>query len=231
MWAAFPGGSLGSMLKSWRHAAVWLHIITSVGWMAEALTLFVLMLIGSGGDPGRRASAMSMAHAIDLHLLAPLANASAFTGFLLAAATPWGFFRHWWVFGKFTITVVQFNVAIIVLSPALADAEQAALAGDPSPAPWGLIAGTVLMVSAIAFQAWLSVAKPWKRTPWAGAAKPQTGPVWVFAAAVCAPLADAGIGLVLGFPIPLLSVIALVTRLVSRRRSVLPARSRAAVGG
>ncbi len=217
MSGAAGSGSLGSMLKGWRHAAVWLHIITSVGWMAEALTLFALMLIGSGGDPGRRASAMSMAHAIDLHLLAPLANASAFTGFLLAAATPWGFFRHWWVFGKFTITVVQFHVAILVLSPALADAERAALAGEPPPG--ALVAGTVLMASAIAFQAWLSVAKPWKRTPWAGAAKPPTGPLWVFVAAVCANGADAGIGLVLGFPLPLLSLVALVTRLLTRRRS------------
>ncbi|MDQ0376763.1 hypothetical protein [Amycolatopsis thermophila] len=214
------------MLKGWRHAAVWLHIITSVGWMAEALTLFALMLIGSGGDPGRRASALSMAHVIDLHLLAPLANASAFTGFLLAAATPWGFFRHWWVFGKFTITVVQFNVAIIVLSPALAAAERAALAGEP--APWPLAGGTALMASAIAFQAWLSVAKPWKRTPWAGPGKPKTGPVWVFAAAVCAPIADAGIGIALGFPLPLLSLIALVVRLVSRSRG---ARGRAVAVG
>jgi len=218
-------GNLDDMLKGWGHAAVWLHIISSVAWMAEALTLFTLMAVGSGGDPGQRASALSMAHVVDHHLLAPAANASLFTGVLLAGATSWGYFRHWWMFAKFAITIVQFNAAIILLSPALGEAEAAARAGDPSPAPWPLIAGTALMASAIAFQAWLSVAKPWKRTPWAAQAKPKTAPVWVFVLAVCAPLADIVVGAVLGFPSPLLSLIAVVVVLVHRRRSVRAGRA------
>lgn len=206
----------------WRQAVVWLHILTSVGWMAQALTLLTLMAVG--GDGATRVSAMSMAHVLDLRLLAPMANASAVTGFLLAAATPWGYFRHWWVLGKFAITVVQLNAGIFLLSPALRAAEEAARAGDPLPAPWLRMAGTAFMTGAIAFQAWLSVSKPRRQTSWAGPAKPPLASAPVFVAAFWAPLIDIGVGMALGFPLPVLSVVVLVVRLVRRRREMANAQ-------
>ncbi|MGQ0837371.1 hypothetical protein [Actinokineospora sp.] len=208
--------------KRWRQAAVWLHVITSVGWMGQALALFTLSLVTfTSGDPAVRISATSMAHTLDIHLLAPLANASAFTGFALAAATSWGFFRHWWVLAKFAITLVQLYLGIFILSDALQDTVVAARAGDASPMPLPLIMAAAMMAGAIAFQAWLSVAKPWQRTPWTTgtrAAKPPTAPTWVFVAAVGAPVADFAIGIVLGFPSPLVSLVVLAILIVRRSR-------------
>jgi hypothetical protein len=40
-------------------------------------------------DPGNALAATTMARHLDIGLLAPLANASAFTGLLLAATTSW----------------------------------------------------------------------------------------------------------------------------------------------
>ena len=94
--------------QRWRQLVVWLHVVTSVGWMSQALVLFTLLVVSfTSDDPGVRISATSMAHVVDMRLLAPLANAAAFTGFMLAASTAWGFFRHWWVLVKFGITIVQ----------------------------------------------------------------------------------------------------------------------------
>ncbi len=82
------------------------------------------MLLSAGlatDDPSTtRDAATSMAHLLDGRLLGPMADASAFTGIMLAAATPWGFFRHWWVLAKFLITLVQLYLGIFLLSPALA---------------------------------------------------------------------------------------------------------------
>ncbi|HKS46479.1 MAG TPA: hypothetical protein VJT49_15480 [Amycolatopsis sp.] len=179
----------------WRQSAVWLPILTSVGWMTLALVLFTLMVTASASDdPVVRVGAMSMAHRLDLRLLAPLANTSALTGFLLAAATPWGFFRNWWVLVKFVITTVQLNLGIFLLSPALQAAEEAARAGEPNPVAGPQMAGSAFMAGAISFQAWLSVTKPWRRTPWAGAGKLPAAPRWVLVGAVCGPLADLAIG-------------------------------------
>lgn len=205
--------------KTWRQSAVCLHILTSVAWMTLAVVLFTLMATARAAtDPSVRVSALSMAGRLDLHLLAPLANASAFTGFLLCAATPWGFFRHWWVLAKFAITIVQLNAGIFLLSPALHAAEDAVRAGEQLPSPGPRLAGTACMAGAMAFQAWLSQTKPWRRTPWTAPAKPPNAPAWVFAAAVAAPLADIAVGTALGFPLPVLSAGVLTVLLVRMRR-------------
>jgi hypothetical protein len=65
--------------QRWRQLVVWLHVITSVGWMGQAVTLVSLLAV-SLTDPGNAVAATTMARHLDIGLLAPLANASAFTG-------------------------------------------------------------------------------------------------------------------------------------------------------
>lgn len=206
--------------QRWRQAVVWLHVLTSVGWMAQALVLFTLLTTSfASSDPALRVAATTMAHVVDVRLLGPFANAAAFTGFMLAASTAWGFFRNWWVLAKFAITVVQLYAGIFLLSGALQDSVAEAGTGRPTPS-LALLLGTALMASAIAFQAWLSIAKPWRRTPWAAPGKPPTATNRVLAAAVAAPLIDIATGLALGFPSPLCQLVVLAAQLVNRRRAL-----------
>jgi hypothetical protein len=211
--------------QHWRQLTIWLHVITSVAWMGQALALASLLTLSlTTHDQAVRVSATSMANHLDVSLLANLANASAFTGFFLAAATPWGYFRHWWVLAKFAITVVQLYLGIFVLSDALRDSVVAARTGAPAPAALAL--GTFLMAGALAFQGWLSIPKPWGRTPWATrgargrAAKLPTAPEWMFALAVLAVVADLAADALLGYPAPVFSALVLAVRLVLRRREV-----------
>lgn len=208
-----------------RNLLVWLHALTSIAWMSQALAMFALLLTGlSAGDPALRASAYSMAQVIDKEVLLHMANASLFTGLMLSALTPWGYFRYWWILTKFVISGTQLYAGIFLLSPrldALAQAAQAGRGGEPA----FLIAGTLLMVCAIAFQAWLSVAKPWKRTPWADAPgqpkKLPSGPSWVFLFSTLAPLLDYVIGkFVLGFPLPLVIVLTALAYPIWRARQL-----------
>jgi hypothetical protein len=202
--------SIDVMVKRWRQLTVWLHILTSVGWMAQAMALCVLLAVGLAADDAVvRNAATSMAHALDGRLLGPMADASAFTGIMLAAATPWGFFRNWWVLTKFLITIVQLYVGIFLLSPALTDS----VTDGPSLTQ---VIGTALMASVIAFQAWLSVAKPWGRIRDRRRALPATGPRWIFMAAVLGGLADLALAFAIGKPIPLLSLILLTVGLARR---------------
>ena len=208
--------SIDAMAKTWRRLTVWLHILTSVSWMAQVMTLCLLLAVGlTAGDTPVRDAATSMASRVDGRLVGPMADASAFTGVMLAAATPWGFFRHWWVLTKFAITVVQLFLGIFLLSPAL---EHSVTAG-PAPAQ---IMGTALMASAIAFQGWLSVAKPWGRVGRRRQAPAGTAPRWVFVMTVAGGLADLGIAFVVGHPLPLLSIVLLIVGL-SRRPAAKPA--------
>src|SRR4051812_6913485 len=121
---------------------------------------------------------------------------------MLCALTPWGYFRYWWVLVKFAITISQLYLGIFFLSPRLDAAVR-----DGHASPW-LPVGTALMVSAIAFQAWVSVAKPWPRTPWSPPRKPAAAPAWTCGVAVAVPAADYLLGTFLfGFPSPLLQLL------------------------
>ncbi len=198
---------------------MWLHVVSSVGWMALALTVLALLALAIT-EAGDAESATAMAHFLDDALLAPLANTSASTGLVLAIGTAWGLVHQRWVLTKFAITLGQLYAGIFLLSGALDDA---ATTAAPSPA---MIAGTVAMSSALGFQAWLSVAKPGPRTRWARhreTGRPTrlpTAPPAVFALAVVAPLVDIAVGTVVGFPTPVLSLLSVVAAALVRRRAL-----------
>jgi hypothetical protein len=200
----------GSRTVAARRLVVWLHVVSSVGWMGQALAL--MALLAGALATGDAAFARAADH-LDGHVLVYLANASAFTGLLLAAATPWGLLRHWWVVAKFALTLVQLYVGIVVLHGVLVDL--ARVPDRDRTLAMAVVAG--LMAGALATQTWMSVAKPWGKTPIARG-RGSTGPAWVFAVGVAAPVLDTAAGLALGYPLPVLSLAVLAVVTVRRRR-------------
>ena len=203
------------MGKRARKLVVALHVVSSVGWMSQVLALLALLMAGGAGAWA--------AEYLDSHVLVYLANTAAFTGLLLAAATPWGFVRHWWVAAKLVLTVGQLYAGIFVLSGALRGVE----VGDAPGVPVAVGAG--LMAGALAFQTWLSVAKPWGRTPLARPGdRGSTAPAGVFVAGIAATVVDVSIGTALGNPLPVTSLLVLVVALArpwtSQRVSVSSSR-------
>lgn len=187
-----------------RNLLVWLHVVSSVGWLALALTLFVLFVHGIGTpDPGLRLSAFRMAEVLDVQLLQILGETSAYTGFMLSVLTAWGYFRHWWVLAKFAITLAQLYIGIFILSDNLHASALAAESGGLGPARW-LAAASLGMVAGFALQTWLSVAKPGGRTPWTPPGKlPTASAGQLYAAAAVPPIAFV-LGLFLPWVTPLL---------------------------
>ncbi|TQM84581.1 hypothetical protein FHX81_7036 [Saccharothrix saharensis] len=187
-----------------RKLLVWAHVVSSTGWMFMALALFVVVNHALAG-PDR--SAFEVALLLDVQVLQFMATTSAFTGFMLSGLTAWGYSRHWWVLAKAVITVSQLYVGIFVLSPNL----------HPDGSPTLMRVGALLMASALACQVWFSVAKPFKRTPWAPPAKPKTAPPWAFALCLAVPAADYALGQsLLGVPLPAVSLVVAVSYPVVR---------------
>ena len=205
--------------RAWRQLLVWLHVVSSVGWMSQAAALSVLLFTAiGGGSPSLRTGAAESAKILDTTVLVYSANVATATGLLLAVTTSWGFWLHRWVALKVVLTTGQLYLGIAVLSPRLDAAVAAVRAGGADGVALLGFAGA-LMASAFAVQVWLSVAKPGGRTRRAARVRrPATAPAWLLALAVVAPLADTVLGITLTGPLPALSLLALVVALVVRRR-------------
>lgn len=193
-----------------RKLLVWLHVVTSTGWMCMALALFVVV-----NHALESPAAFDVALLIDVQVLQFMATTSAFSGLMLSGLTPWGLFRHWWVAVKTVVTFTQLYVGIFVLSPNL----------HPGGSPTLTRVGSLLMASALAFQVWLSVAKPFGRTPWARPGKPPTASGRAFVACLVVPAADYALDqFVLGLPVPALSLLVVVVFPLVRALRRKPAR-------
>ncbi|MEJ2852084.1 MULTISPECIES: hypothetical protein [unclassified Saccharothrix] len=190
-----------------RKLLVWLHVITSTGWMCMALALFVVVTYALENP-----AAFEVALLLDVEVLQFMATTSAFSGLMLSGLTPWGFFRHWWVLVKTVVTFSQLYIGIFVLSPNL----------HPGGSPTLMRVGSLLMASALACQVWLSVAKPFGRTAWAKPGKLPTAQARAFVACLAIPAVDYTLGeFVLDTHIPALSLLTVVAfpvvRAVRRR--------------
>ncbi|MGW5162502.1 hypothetical protein ACWEPN_44115 [Nonomuraea wenchangensis] len=62
---------------------------------------------------------------------------------MLSALTRWGYFQYWWVLLKAVISLVQLNVAILLLGPALTALAEGAAVSTPA-----MPVSTLLMASA-----------------------------------------------------------------------------------
>ncbi len=201
-----------------RKLLVWLHVVTSTGWMCMALALFVTVTYALDAAGPARVAAFDVAHLIDTDVLQFMATTSAFTGLMLSGLTPWGYFRYWWVGAKFVITFSQLYVGIFVLSPNL----------HVNGSPTLIRVGSLLMASALACQVWLSVAKPFKRTPWAQPGKLPTSPARTFALCLAVPAIDYLLGeYLLGQSTPALSMLVVIIHPI--RKAFVRRSSRAAV--
>ena len=177
--------------KSLRQLMVTLHVLTTVGWMTMALaqTALIMHAIGTSDKQTQRA-ALTMTQFLDEQVLEPAAVATAYTGLMLSALTSWGLFRFRWVAIKFAITVGGLYLGIWWLGHWLDEAVLANENGGIGPIKHSVVWGCAL-IAAMAFAAWLAVAKPWGqlRTNQRARRQPEThSAVWI--AALLVPFVD-----------------------------------------
>lgn len=228
-----PAARRGVNPRSWRQLLVWLHVVSSVSWMSQVTALCTLLAVSMASPPGQlKHATVQVAELLDGTVLVLSANMSALTGFLLTAVTTWGYFHHWWVTIKFVITFGQLFAGIFVLSAAMPELVAAAAAGNDGPIA-SITLASGLMAGALAFQAWLSVAKPGGRTPLAQRAdiRPIGAPGRLVMLAVFAVLADLVLGIALldiTDPVPAFCLIVLTVAVVLRTRRHRASRRKSA---
>ncbi|WP_370964638.1 DUF2269 family protein [Amycolatopsis sp. cg9] len=153
--------------KRFRQVMVFVHVAVSVGWMgAGAANVVLAMTAGYTGDPGVREVAYRMIERIDDFVVIPAAFTTLVGGIVLGALTKWGLTRFWWVLVKLVLTVAVILYSTFGLGAWVEQGIAAAAAGVESPTAGPLAYGAALNIVAFLAMTWLSVAKPWGRTPW-----------------------------------------------------------------
>jgi hypothetical protein len=147
----------------WRKLLLTVHVAGSVGLLGVDAAVVALGVAGVRGSDPR--TVYPAADLLGGALLVPLALAALASGVALGLLTPWGLLRHWWVAGKLVLTGAGAVLALVVLTPALDDAAEAARAGGALPTAQRLElvrdagAASVVLVTTVV----LSVHKPFGR--------------------------------------------------------------------
>lgn len=184
-------------VKQAKPVLVWMHVISSVGWSAMAVSQLVLLATALSGPADDRLVLLKTTLMLEDGILDPFGITAAYTGIMLSALTPWGFFRHWWVTTKFWLTILAILLGSVFLGRWLEGVIESIEAGEP----WSvtsLFVGTGWTLGSLLLMAWLSIAKPWGRR---GAPETreervvvkrfeQSQGVWLFLAAVLIPVVE-----------------------------------------
>lgn len=115
-----------AMLPALRKLSISVHIAVSVGWIGAAGAY--LVLVGAGMttvEPLTLRAAWIGMELIGWYLIVPLALTSLGTGLLLAMATSWGVFRHYWVLASLVLTTVA-TLVLLQHMPTVSAAARAA---------------------------------------------------------------------------------------------------------
>ncbi|MGW3962530.1 hypothetical protein ACWED2_22105 [Amycolatopsis sp. NPDC005003] len=151
--------------KRLRQLLVFVHVVVSVGWMGAGAANVVLAMTARYTDrPDVRSVCYLMVDRIDVLVVIPAAFTSLVGGVVLCVVTKWGIARHWWVLVKLVLTAAVILYSTYGLGVWVE--ESMAAGGRPSPAGGRLAYGAALNLVAFLFLTWVSIAKPWGRTPW-----------------------------------------------------------------
>jgi hypothetical protein len=143
-------------------AALFAHILASVGWFGVATFVAVCGLAASLSPDSASSGAFYRSIELAPSASIPFGLAAVGSGAVLGVGTSYGLTRHWWVLVKIMIAVGVIATDGLVVGQAARDAVLTGVA------PTALYGATVAHVVVLAVATGLAVFKPRGRTPWAG---------------------------------------------------------------
>lgn len=107
-----------AMSPKTRKLALTAHVTVSVGWMGAVAAFLALSIVGlNSPDVQTVRSAYSAMNLIGWSVIVPLGVLSMPTGLIMSFGTEWRLFRHYWVVGKFIITLIATALLLLHMQP------------------------------------------------------------------------------------------------------------------
>lgn len=98
-----------------RRAALFAHVIVSIGWIGAILAYLAFAAVAvRGRDPELMRAAYLVMDPVQRWALLPLAGGAMLTGLVMSLGSSWGLIRHWWVIFKLLLTT--FAAVVLVLN-------------------------------------------------------------------------------------------------------------------
>lgn len=102
------------------------HLTFSIGWIGTVVVYLALGLMAvNSSDVANVRGAWTAMELTGWYVIVPLAVASFLTGLVMALATKWGLFRHYWVSISFFLTLFA-TVVLILHMPSVSSTAQIA---------------------------------------------------------------------------------------------------------
>jgi hypothetical protein len=97
-----------------RKLALIVHLVFSVGWIGAVVVYLVLGISAVTSKDAQTVRAVWIAmELVGWSAIVPLALGSVLTGLVMALATPWGLFRHYWVLITLVLTLLSTVVLLL----------------------------------------------------------------------------------------------------------------------
>ena len=105
-----------TMTPKLRKLALTAHVTSSVGLLGSIAAFLTLSIAGLNSQDTQiiRAAYLAM-DLVARFIIVPLAFASLLTGLIQSLGTPWGLFRHYWVFAKLLLTAFATTILLMKL--------------------------------------------------------------------------------------------------------------------
>src|SRR5262245_747100 len=160
-----------TMTPRLRKLALTAHVTASVGWLGAVGSFLALAIAGLVGNDELMVRSLYLATERTTWLvIVPLAFASLLTGLIVSLGTPWGLFRHYWVFVKLMLTIFATVLLLLHTQPIgrlAAVARAGALSGPEARAlQIQLVGDAGAALLALLVNVTLSIYKPQGLTPY-----------------------------------------------------------------
>jgi hypothetical protein len=161
-----------------RKLALTAHVMSSMTWLGAVAVFLVLALAGLTKGDAELARAAYLAMDLTTRLvIVPMALLSLASGVVMSLGTHWGLVRYYWVFAKFSITIVATLLLFLHLGPIERLAElaraTASIGADVERLHIKLVGDAAVALLALLVNTALSVFKPWGTTAYGRRRKQQ----------------------------------------------------------
>jgi uncharacterized membrane protein len=159
-----PETRRGHLSPRARKTALTAHIAVIATWLGAVIANFFLGISAAVTDDETLADAYyaSMDRLVN-NLMPAAAIATLATGLLLALATRWGLFRHWWIIAKLVLAVTTAVVGFSIIDPAISDTIRTRAATGSTGFSDALLPATAATPLMLLSATTIAITKPWGR--------------------------------------------------------------------